>query len=78
MNAPNLDDLIGGDGRASRLSAAERAARQKEVMRRNNVATGLARKALVRLHNEDYRSLWAQAKAKVDAEFGPLPGDEPA
>jgi hypothetical protein len=52
-------------------------ARVAEQRRRRSKAFGMASVAMSRLHPEDYKALLAQARAAVDAERGPLPGDEP-
>lgn len=79
--APSLDDLLDGTYAPRRrvagpiLDAATRTKRQAELTRRQNSARYLAFKALAALHADDYDALFEQAKAKVSAESGPLPGD---
>jgi hypothetical protein len=78
---PDLEQLIGDvrltgkPGRPPQFTPEVAEARQKEQSRRGSAAQSLAFMALRRLHSKDYRSLYQQAKVKVDAESGPLPGD---
>jgi hypothetical protein len=46
---------------------------QVEALRRAAKAQALAKQALTKLHPDEYRSLFEQAKAKLAAELGPLP-----
>jgi hypothetical protein len=79
---PDLEAIL-GQGRHSndkplrRLPPDVAKARSIEIRRRWTIARNLAQTALRRLHYDDYRALVEQAAAKVDAERGPLPGDEP-
>jgi hypothetical protein len=81
-DAPNLDALLGenprrrGAGPAPRWSPEVTAARRAEQMRRAVEVERLAKMALARLHPDEYDALHKQAKARVLAERGPLPGDE--
>jgi hypothetical protein len=81
--APNLDLDAILDGRTPRpktlrmvLPRDVQAARTAEIKLRNGLAFNMARQAIVLLHRDDYLALLTQAKAKVNAERGPLPGDE--
>lgn len=51
-------------------------ARRKEMSRRTGHAKARALAVLQRLHPEDYRALYLQAKGELDEECGPLPGDD--
>lgn len=51
-------------------------ARKKERNGRAGVAQSRALRMLAKAHPDDYRTLYEAAKAEVDAERGPLPGDE--
>lgn len=76
-NNINLDDLIVGrsanGGRFGKVIAAKR--RQEQSFRANRIRY-LAEAALKRLHADDYAELMRQATDKVNAERGPLPGDD--
>jgi hypothetical protein len=51
------------------------AARRIEQQRRSSAVQAMAKTALTKLHPEDYRTLYEQAKQIVDEQSGPLPGD---
>jgi hypothetical protein len=80
MSTPDLDSLMAGRlgrGYARREFPPEvSAARGVEQRRRSSAAQNMALTALSRLHRDDFRSLYRQAVAKINAERGPLPGDE--
>lgn len=80
MNGTNLDDLlVAGKPRVTKLvnlPSDVRQAREAEQRRRAAAAFDLAGRALRALHPADFRDLHEQAKAKVLAESGPLPGDD--
>lgn len=63
-------------GRPATFTPDVAKARHAETVRRLNAARALALKALTRLHPNDFRALCEQARAKINAERGPLPGDE--
>lgn len=82
MSAPDLNALIGErtPGRRGRpvvFPPDVASARHAEQMRRGSRAQRLAFQALAKLHPDDYRSLYEQAKVVIEAERGPLPGDDP-
>jgi hypothetical protein len=58
------------------LDRATLDARRQERTSRTNQAKHMAHVALRHLHPDEYAELFQQAKAKVDRERGPLPGDE--
>lgn len=77
---PNLDDLLEEESSHVYHSHLDlppdvAEARRKEQVRRASRAQYLTAKAMRRLHREDWLALMAQARTKVDAECGPLPGD---
>jgi hypothetical protein len=80
MTTPDLDALLGKRrgalDRTSHLPDEVRVARRAEKANRANAASALVQTALRRLHPEDYAALYEQAKARIAAERGPLPGDE--
>lgn len=61
--------------RLTHLSDEVRQSRIREQKRRAGMAQSRAKTALTKLHADDFRSLYAQAVLEVDAECGPLPGD---
>lgn len=78
MSEPNLDELLAGNTPANKardlpLEVARK--RNAELSKRNAAARYMAIKALTVLHRDDYQSLMSQARAKVDSDRGPLPGD---
>lgn len=79
---PDLDELLPEGApmhrrsRESRFSPEVARARHKESTWRATNARRLAAEALRRLHPDDYESLTVQARARIDAQRGPLPGDE--
>lgn len=81
---PDLDALLAEDRRrpAARqpqgLPPEIATARSAEVRRRWTIARNMAQTALRRLHHDDYRALTEQARKRVEAEYGPLPGDPDA
>jgi len=81
-DTPNLEALLGDNpqrrktGAPNRWSPEVTAARRAEQMRRAVEVERLAKMALARLHPDEYDALHKQAKARVLAERGPLPGDE--
>ena len=74
----DLNELLGipRSRRQPRFSADVAKARRREQSRRAAAAQGLARTALTKLHPDDYAALYRQAVNKVNADRGPLPGDE--
>ncbi|HXH34412.1 MAG TPA: hypothetical protein VNJ54_08380 [Plantibacter sp.] len=78
MTEPNLQDLLGlVSSRLRRgLDKETQQQRSKERTNRGATAASKATTALRRLHPDDYRSLYQQASEMVNAERGPLPGDE--
>jgi hypothetical protein len=74
---PDYQALRGSNqSKLAHLSVEVRLARIREQRARAGTAQSRAKTALTKLHAEDYRSLWRQAVLEVDAERGPLPGDE--
>ena len=73
----DLAALLEGVPRRRKLPPDVAKARQREQFRRHSAAGRLVLQALSRLHPEEYRSLLDQAQARLVAERGPLPGDEP-
>lgn len=59
-----------------RRPPAVAAARAKEQRNRSAEARSRTERALRRAYPDEYDALYAEAKRRVDAERGPLPGDE--
>lgn len=83
MTSPDLNALLATDdtvklGRHNLFPPKVAKERSEERSRRTASAQFRATKALRRLHADDWRSLYLQALAQLDAERGPLPGDEAA
>jgi hypothetical protein len=62
-------------GRPRRFDPETAAARQKEQADRSANAKVRARAALAAAYPDDWRTLYLAAKAEINAERGPLPGD---
>jgi excisionase family DNA binding protein len=74
-----LADLDGWTHRGKRpLPDDVRVARKIEKNRRQATAQSRALHATARLHHDEYLALWRQYRAEINAERGPLPGDEVA
>jgi hypothetical protein len=65
-------------GRVATRSRDVAEARKREQMHRNGLTQSRALRALSRLHPDEYKELYRQAKEWVADERGPLPGDETA
>ena len=83
MTGPKLDlaAILGNrakpaTGRPRSFTPEVSAARKKEATRRLTRARTLAYMALVDVYRDEFDELLAQAKAAVEDESGPLPGDE--
>lgn len=68
-----MGDLKLGELISHRQERGISPARRAEKNRRTGMARAMAEAALVRLHRSDYDELLRQARAKIDAERGPLP-----
>lgn len=79
--SPDLDALLKLDnhrrGAKRKYTAAVAKERHREQARRASSANSKANQALARMYPTDYAALYDQALARVNAESGPLPGDEP-
>lgn len=69
-------DALRKVARRRRFSAEIAKARQAEQARRYQTAYRRALRALVKVYPDDFEHLYRAARAEVDAERGPLPGDE--
>ena len=74
---PDLEGLLGKSSKMTRAKLPEETARLRraDMLRRASRARTMAVVALTTLHPEEFESLRVQARAKVDAELGPIVGD---
>lgn len=62
--------------RRSRFTPEVEEARRQEQRSRNGTASARAKSALLQAFPDEYRTLYEAAKAEINAERGPLPGDD--